>query len=235
MIRVLLVDDEPLARKRMSHLLSPYSDFEIVAEAESGAEAIAKANEHRPDLILLDISLPDMTGFGVLEQLTDRDSVAVMFVTAYDEHALAAFEARAFDYLLKPVAADRFEAAIERARKLVAVKPERYARRFLVERGSESSVFVSVDAIDWFESARNYVVLHSSGETFIMRSTLESIERRLDPEQFARVNRGAIVNVDRIGELHPWTNGEYRIRMKDSSELMWTRRFVGASLKKLLG
>ena len=150
MIRVLLVDDEPLARKRMSHLLSPYSDFEIVAEAESGAEAIAKANEHRPDLILLDISLPDMTGFRVLEQLTDRDSVAVMFVTAYDEHALAAFEARAFDYLLKPVAADRFEAAIERARKLVAVKPERYARRFLVERGSESSVFVSVDAIDWF-------------------------------------------------------------------------------------
>ena len=235
MIRVLIVDDEPLARKRLRHLLSAYSDFEIAAEAGTGAEAVAAANEVNPDLILLDIQLPDMTGFAVLEQLTDRDSVAVMFVTAYDEHALAAFEARAFDYLLKPVAADRFEAAIERARKLVAVKPGRYARRFLVERGNEASVFVSVEAIDWFESARNYVVLHAKGETFVMRSTLEAVERRLDPEQFARVNRSAIVNVDRIGELQPWTNGEYRIRMKDSSEIMWTRRFVGGSLRKLLG
>ena len=235
MIRVLIVDDEPLARKRMRHLLSTYSDFEIVADAGTGAEAVSLADEHSPDLILLDIQLPDMTGFDVLERLTDRDSVAVMFITAYDEHALAAFEARAFDYLLKPVAPDRFAAAVERARKLVAVQPGRYARRFLVERGTEASVFVSVEAIDWFESARNYVVLHVKNETYVMRSTLESIERRLDPEQFARVNRGAVVNVDRIGELQPWTNGEYRIRMKDSSELMWTRRFVGASLKKLLG
>ena len=233
MIRVLIVDDEPLARKRLRHLLSAYPDFEIVAEAGTGTEAVAAANEQSPDLILLDIQLPDMTGFGVLERLTDRDSVAVMFVTAYDEHALAAFEARAFDYLLKPVAADRFEAAMERARKLVAVRPGRYAKRFLVERG-EASVFVSVESADWFESARNYVVLHAKGEAFVMRSTLESVERRLDPEQFARVNRGAIVNVDRIGELQLWTNGEYRIRMKDSREIMWTRRFVGASLKKLL-
>ena len=234
MIRVLIVDDEPLARKRLRHLLSGYPDFEIVAEAGTGADAVAAAGEHHPDLILLDINLPDMNGFGVLERLADRESVAVMFVTAYDEHALAAFEARAFDYLLKPVAADRFEAAMERARKLIAPKPSRFSRRFLVERG-DSSVFVSVEAADWFESARNYVVLHVNGESYVMRSTLESIERRLDPEQFARVNRGAIVNVDRIGELQPWTNGEYRIRMKDSSELMWTRRFVGASLKKLLG
>jgi len=234
MIRVLIVDDEPLARKRLRHLLAAYPDFEVIAEAGTGADAVTAATEHHPDLILLDIQLPDMNGFGVLERLADRESVAVMFVTAYDEHALAAFEARAFDYLLKPVAADRFEAAIERARKLIAPRPSRFSRRFLVERG-DASVFVAVEAADWFESARNYVVLHVNGETYIMRSTLESIERRLDPEQFARVNRGAIVNVDRIGELQPWTNGEYRIRMKDSSELMWTRRFVGASLKKLLG
>ena len=112
--------------------------------------------------------------------------------------------------------------------------PTRFSRRFLVERG-DTSVFVAVEAADWFESARNYVVLHAGGETFVMRSTLEAIEKKLDPEQFARVNRGAIVNVDRIGELQPWTNGEYRIRMKNASELMWTRRFVGASLKRLLG
>jgi two-component system LytT family response regulator len=236
MIRVLIVDDEPLARKRLRHLLSTYPDFEIVAEAGTGAEAVAAAGEQSPDLILLDIQLPDMNGFGVLERLADRESVAVMFVTAYDEHALAAFEARAFDYLLKPVAPDRFEAAIERARMLVKPKPNRHARRFLVERG-EASIFVSVEAVDWFESAKNYVLLHVKGETFLMRSTLESVERRLDPEQFARVNRGAVVNVDRIAELQPWTNGEYRIRMKDSnnSEIMWTRRFVTASLKRLLG
>jgi two-component system LytT family response regulator len=228
MIRVLIADDEPLARKRLRHLLSSYADFEIVAEAGTGADSVTAAGEHHPDLILLDIQLPDMNG------LADRESVAVMFVTAYDEHALAAFEARAFDYLLKPVAADRFEAAIERARKLIAPKPARFSRRFLVERG-ESSVFVAVEAADWFESARNYVILHAAGECYVMRATLDSVERKLDPEQFARVNRGAIVNVDRIGELQPWTNGEYRIRMKDTSELMWTRRFVGASLKRLLG
>jgi two-component system LytT family response regulator len=236
MIRVLIVDDEPLARKRLRHLLSVYSDFEIVAEAGTGAEAVAAAGEHSPDLILLDIQLPDMNGFGVLERLADREQVAVMFVTAYDEHALAAFEARAFDYLLKPVAPDRFEAAIERARMLVKPKANsRHARRFLVERG-EASIFVSVEAVDWFESAKNYVLLHVKSETFLMRSTLESVERRLDSEQFARVNRSALVNVDRIAELQPWTNGEYRIRMKDSSaEIMWTRRFVTGSLKRLLG
>ena len=234
MIRVLIVDDEPPARKRLRHLLSTYSDFEIVAEAGTGAEAVIAADQHKPDLILLDIQLPDMNGFGVLERLADRESVAVMFVTAYDEHALAAFEARAFDYLLKPVAADRFEAAIERARLLVKPRPAHFSRRFLVERG-DASVFVPVESVDWFESAKNYVLLHVKGETLLMRCTLESIERRVDPEQFARVNRGAIVNVDRIGELQPWTNGEYRIRMKDASELMWTRRFVTASLKILLG
>ncbi|HEY3741822.1 MAG TPA: LytTR family DNA-binding domain-containing protein [Bryobacteraceae bacterium] len=235
MIRVLIVDDEPPARRRLKHLLAAYADFEVVAEAGTGAEAIAAAAEHNPDLILLDIQLPDMNGFGVLERLPDREQIAVMFVTAYDEHALAAFEARAFDYLLKPVAADRFEAAIERARLLVKTAPNRYARRFLVERG-DASIFVAVDAVDWFESARNYVLMHVKAETFLMRSTLDSFDRRLHPEQFARVNRSAIVNVDRIAELQPWTNGEYRIRMKDStSEIMWTRRFVNASLKRLLG
>ncbi len=234
MIRVLIVDDEPPARKRMKHLLAAYPDFEIVGEAGTGEAAIASADEQNPDLILLDIQLPDMNGFGVLERLRNRESVAVMFVTAYDEHALAAFEARAFDYLLKPVAADRFAAAIERARKLVAPKPGRYAKRFLVERG-EASVFVAVELIDWFESARNYIVLHARNETFLMRNTLDSVHRRLDPEQFARVNRGAVVNVDRIGQLQPWTNGEYKILMRDSSEIMWTRRFVTASMKKLLG
>jgi two-component system LytT family response regulator len=240
MIRVLIVDDEPPARKRVRHLLRPFADLEIVAEAGTGVEAVAAADRHKPELILLDIHLPDMDGFAVLERIADRESPVVIFVTAYDEHALAAFKARALDYLLKPVAPDRFDAAIERARKLLAPAaqevPARYARRFLVEK-QESAVFVAVEAIAWFEAARNYVLLHTRRETFIMRSTLDAVQLRLDPEQFARVNRSAIVNVDAIQELQPWTNGEYRIVLKDAAEteLMWTRRFVSASLQTLLG
>jgi two-component system LytT family response regulator len=240
MIRVLIVDDEPPARKRVRHLLRPFAELEIVAEAGTGVEAVAAADRHKPELILLDIHLPDMDGFAVLERIADRESPVVIFVTAYDEHALAAFKARALDYLLKPVAPDRFDAAIERARKLLAPAaqeaPARYARRFLVEK-QESAVFVAVEAIAWFEAARNYVLLHTRRETFIMRSTLDAVQLRLDPEQFARVNRSAIVNVDAIQELQPWTNGEYRIVLKDAAEteLMWTRRFVSASLQTLLG
>jgi two-component system, LytTR family, response regulator len=234
MIRVLVVDDEPPARKRLRHLLRPFADLELVAEAGTGADAIAAAHAHEPDLILLDINLPDMDGFSVLARLASPESAAVIFVTAYDEHALAAFNARALDYLLKPVAPDRFEAAIDRARKLLARPQPRYARRFLVERHA-TAVFVAVGAIDWFEAARNYVLLHTAQETCIVRSTLDAVQERLDPEQFARVNRSAIVNVDAIRDLQPWTNGEYRIRLKDATELTWTRRFVSASLDALLG
>lgn len=234
MIRVLVVDDEPPARKRIRHLLQSVSDVEIVGEAGTGRDAIAAATERTPDLILLDIHLPDMDGFEVLKRLADPESVAVIFVTAYDEHALAAFDARALDYLLKPVAPDRFDAAIDRARKLLARQPVRYARRFLVTHQARA-IFVAVEAVEWFESARNYVLLHSRGETHIMRTTLDAVQRRLDPEQFARVNRSAIVNVERIEELRPWTNGEYQIVMKDRSEVMWTRRFVTKSLRALLG
>jgi two-component system, LytTR family, response regulator len=238
MIRALIVDDEPPARKKVRHLLRPFADIEIVAEAGTGADAIAAADRHKPDLILLDIHLPDMDGFAVLRGMADPESAVVIFVTAYDEHALAAFEARALDYLLKPVAPDRFDAAIERARKLLtpASVEGNYARRFLVERQG-AAVFVATEAIAWFEAARNYVVLHTKRDTYIMRSTLEAVQARVDPRQFARVNRSAIVNVDAIHELQPWTNGEYRIILKDAaaSELMWTRRFVSASLDALLG
>jgi two-component system LytT family response regulator len=223
MIRVLLVDDEPPARKRMRHLLRSVSDVEIVGEAGTGSDAISAATAHTPDLILLDIHLPDMDGFEVLTRLPDPESVAVIFVTAYDEHALAAFHARALDYLLKPVAPDRFEAALDRARKVLARQPERYARRFLVTL-QVRAIFVAVEAVERLESARNYVLLHSGSETYIMRTTLDAVQRRLDPEQFARVNRSAIVNVERIQELRPWTNGEYQIVMKGGSEVMWTRR-----------
>ena len=233
MIRVLLVDDEPPARKRLRHLLRAMPDVEIVGEAGTGGDAIAAAAVQTPDLILLDIHLPDMDGFEVLERLADPESVGVIFVTAYDEHALAAFHARALDYLLKPVAPDRFDAAMDRARRVLTRQPDRRVRRFLVTT-PHRAMFVAVEAVDWFEAARNYVLLHSGGDTHIMRTTLAAVQRRLDPAQFARVNRSAIVNVERILELRPWTNGEYQIVLKDRSEVMWTRRFVTASLRSLL-
>jgi two-component system LytT family response regulator len=236
MTRVLIVDDEPPARKKLRHLLAEAGDMHVAAEAGTGAEAIAAIQREKPDLVLLDIQLPDMTGFDVLAALDTQESLAVIFVTAFDQHALAAFEARALDYLLKPVAPDRFEAALQRARKLLIKPPAgtvRFAKRFLVEhRGS--LVFVAVDAVDRFESGRNYVVLNAGAETYTLRATLESMQLKLDPAQFARVNRSAIVNVERVKELHPWTNGEYRIVMKDGSELMWSRRYINASLEALL-
>ena len=233
MTRVAIVDDEPPARKKLRHLLSAAPDMEIAAEAGTGAEAITKINSERPDLVFLDIQLPDMTGFDVLAAIPDRESLAVIFVTAFDRHALAAFEARALDYLLKPVAPDRFEDALERARKLLRKPAGSFARRFLVERKG-AVIFIAVEAVDWFESSRNYVLLHAAAETYTIRATLDSVQRKLDPTQFARVNRSAIVNVERLKEMHPWTNGEYRIVMKDGSELMWSRRYVNASLELLL-
>src|ERR1051326_3008840 len=235
MIRALIVDDEPPARNKLRRLLAPVADIRIVAEAGSGVEAVQAIQKERPDLVFLDIQLPDMTGFDVLAAVEQRESIAVIFVTAYDQHALAAFEARALDYLLKPVAPDRFDDAVARARKLLqpAGAAVHFARRFLVERG-DTRIFVAVDALDRIESARNYVVLHAGGETYVMRTTLEALHRKLDPAQFARVNRSSIVNVDRVKEMHPWTNGEYRIVMKDASELMWSRRYINASLEALL-
>lgn len=235
MTRVVIVDDEPPARKKLRHLLSAAPDMQIAAEAGSGAEAVTAIQRERPDLLFLDIQLPDMTGFDVLAALESRESLAVIFVTAYDQHALAAFEARALDYLLKPVAPDRFEAALQRARKLLAPAAgvEHFARRFLVERNG-AIVFLAVEAVDWFESARNYVLLHAGADTYTIRSTLDAVQQKLDPAQFARVNRSAIVNVDRLKEMHPWTNGEYRILMRDGAELMWSRRYVNESLQALL-
>jgi two-component system LytT family response regulator len=236
MTRVLIVDDEPPARKKLRRLLSEAPDMQVAAEAGTGADAIAAIQREKPDLVLLDIQLPDMTGFDVLAALEDQESLAVIFVTAFDQHALAAFEARALDYLLKPVAPDRFEAALQRARKLLIKPPTsaaRFAKRFLVEQRG-SMVFIAVDAVDRLESGRNYVVLHAGADTYTLRATLESMQHKLDPAQFARVNRSAIVNVDRVKELHPWTNGEYRIVMRDGSELMWSRRYINASLEALL-
>jgi two-component system LytT family response regulator len=242
MISTILVDDEPPARRKLRHLLSTESDFMVIGEAGSGAEAVEVLNRLHPDLVFLDIQLPDCTGFDVVESLETREHQHIVFVTAYDDFALKAFEVHAIDYLLKPVEPSRFTDCLRRVRhilqagashqlasrldQLVAslrAQPS-YARRLLIEE-DDRSVFVEVARIDWIEAARNYVCIHCGGQTHITRSSLDSLAAKLDPAVFRRINRSEIVNVDRIAEVRSWFHGDQKVRLKNGTELNWSRRY----------
>ncbi len=250
MIRTLLVDDEPPARRKLRHLLASESDFSVVGEAESGAEAIDLINRLRPDLLFLDIGLPDCTGFEVVESLEARTDLNIVFVTAYDDFALKAFDLHALDYLLKPVEPSRFANALGRIRRLLdsgqtqqlatrldelvsSLRAESsYVRRLLIQE-NERSLFLDVNRIDWIESARNYACIHVGGQTYIQRSTLEALSAKLDPKTFRRVSRSQIVNVARIVEVRPWFHGDSKLVLLDGAELTWSRRYRPASLEEL--
>jgi two-component system, LytTR family, response regulator len=249
-IRTILVDDEPPARRKLQHLLADAPDFTLVGEAGSAAEAVERIQHLRPDLVILDIGLPDASGFEVLDALDEPSSVHCLFVTAFDEFALQAFDRHAIDYLLKPVQPSRFSAALERARRLIGapqgeplaaqiealmntLKSSRpYVRRLLV-RGDERYVFVDVDRIDWIEAARNYVCIRADGQTHIQRSTLEAISGKLDPAVFRRISRSHLVNVRRIAEVQPLFHGDQKIVLADGTELTWSRRYRAGSLEDL--
>jgi two-component system, LytTR family, response regulator len=245
MIRVVLVDDEPPARRKLRHLLSPETDFSVVGEAASAAEAVEVLTREQPDVVFLDIQLPDATGFDVLASIEDRPSLHVSFVTAYDDFALKAFEVRAVDYLLKPVEPSRFAATIERLRRMIesgaAKQPaERlenlmagYSRRLLIQDGGRS-VFLEVARIDWIEAARNYACIHAGPHTYVMRSSLDSLAAKLDPAVFRRINRSEIVNASRIAELRPALHGDHKVRLKDGTELAWSRRYRIGSAAALI-
>jgi len=209
-------------------MLSGQRDFTVVGEAGSVEEAQVVIGKAEPNVVFLDIQLGERSGFELVGEL---GTAAVVFVTAYDQYAVQAFRVQAFDYLLKPVAPDVFDELIERLRR----KASAYMKRFLVEGRPGTVEFVGVEAVDWFESARNYVVLHCGAETRIIRSSLEAVQRRLDPAQFARTNRSAIVNVAAIEAMRPWTNGEFKIRLRTGEEITWSRRFVSGALSALLG
>jgi two-component system LytT family response regulator len=245
MIRVVLVDDEPPARRKLRHLLAPEPSFSVVGEASSGAHAVDLLNRLKPELVFLDIGLPDCTGFDVLESLEDRLNLHVIFVTAYDEFALRAFEVRAMDYLLKPVEPSRFGVAVARARHLIQSGADRvdelvlklrsesiYAKRLLIQDG-DRSVFLEVSRIDWIEAARNYACIHSGAQTYILRASLESLVAKLDPSVFRRINRSEIVNISRIAEVRSWLRGDQRVRLADGTELNWSRRYRPSSLAEL--
>jgi two-component system LytT family response regulator len=239
MIRVVLVDDEPPARRKLRHLLAPEADFLVVGEAASAAEAVEVLNRERPDVVFLDIQLPDATGFDVLAALEERDRLHVSFVTAYDDFALKAFEVHALDYLLKPVEPSRFAATIERLRRNAKEPAERleklmagYSRRLLIQDGGRA-VFLEVARIDWIEAARNYACIHAGAHTYVMRSSLDSLASKLDPAVFRRINRSEIVNAARIAELRPALHGDQKVRLKDGTELAWSRRYRTGSLAEL--
>lgn len=242
-MRVFVVDDEPAARRKILRFLEGEADVEIVGEAESGREAVERIISDRPDLVFLDIHMPDMDGFEVVEALAAGPHVpSIVFATAHDDFAVRAFEIQALDYLLKPFDRVRFERALTRARKSVAPHaepdqahlmtlldalrpPGRFLRRLLVPHQGRS-VFINASEIVRLESDRNEVAIHTRRGTFMLRATLESMEQKLDPEQFVRIHRSHVVNIDAIREVHPWFHGDYKIVVQDGTELMWSRRFA---------
>ncbi len=236
MIRVLIVDDEPPARRKVRRFLERDTEIGAIGEAGSGAEAIEAIRDFAPDLVFLDVQMPDMDGFTVLAAIPEPHSFHVVFLTAHEHHALRAFAAEALDYLLKPADPERFERALERAKEQIALrrerlsKPEpiRFLKRILVERNGRE-IFLAVERLDWAESDRNYVRLHAGNEEYTIRETLENLSKQLDPEQFARISRSELVNLDRVKEMQPWFHGERRIVLRDGRELIWTRRFRASS------
>jgi two-component system LytT family response regulator len=234
--RVVIVDDEPLARERIRGLLAMHADLDVVAECEDGVAAVRALDELLPDAVFLDVQMPGLDGFEVLGAA--EHAAAVVFVTAYDEHALRAFDAHAVDYLLKPIDARRFEVALARLRERLHRAPTTDVRalaadlsryrgwptRLAVRAGSRIDL-VAVADIHWVEAAGNYVRLHLAASEHVMRETLKSLEARLDPTAFARIHRSVIVNVDRISHLEPIEHGEYLVTLRDGRTLYATRSF----------
>jgi two-component system, LytTR family, response regulator len=226
-IRVLVVDDEPLARRNVTVLVRSDPDIGSIEECGSGAEAIEVIRRWKPDLVFLDVQMPECTGFDVLELLGADLPHAVIFVTAHDEYALRAFEAGALDYLLKPFDDARFCRALNRAKdKLVHYAPlqPRPAQRLAV-RSPGQLLFVNVLDIDWIEAAGYYACLHVGAGTHIIRRTLSDLERDLGEEKFIRIHRSIIVNLDRIHGLELQSGGEYEVVLKSKVRLRLSRRF----------
>jgi two-component system LytT family response regulator len=249
-IRTVLVDDEPLALRKLRRLLAGERDVEVIAECTDGRGAAETIRRQTPDLVFLDIQIPELDGFEVVESLPTQRLPVIVFVTAYDEHALRAFDVHALDYLLKPVGRERFREALGRARervlqrriagvidpRLLAFQDARHARRgSATEPGRHLSriaikhegraYFVRADEIDWVEASDNYVRLHTGATSHLLRESLRALEAKLDPRIFLRVHRSAIVNVDAIRELQPWFHGDHVVILRSGARLMCSRRY----------
>ena len=239
-IRALIVDDEPLARKSLLRHLRPHEIVEIIGECSDGRSAIAAILNCRPDLVFLDIQMPEMDGFQVIERIGPQRMPALIFVTAYDQYALRAFDANALDYLLKPFRKERLDQALARAAERISRRAdtdaaaritaamdaiaarEHYLERIPVSHNGRI-VFITVEQIEWIESAGNYARLHAGNSHHEIRETLTSLENKLDPKQFARVHRSAIVNLHRVKEVHPWFHGYHVILLQSGQKVRMSR------------
>lgn len=240
-IRAVIVDDEPWARKRIETLLGTEADVEILRTCANGDEAIEAISTLAPDVVFLDVQMSGVDGFEVVDTIGVEAMPLVVFATAHQEYALKAFDAQALDYLLKPFDEDRFRRALDRVRKeldrpaqaradlqsvMSAVRPER--RKFLqrvVVTTAGRLLFLKTAEIDWLEASGNYVTLHVGRDTYLLRETLTAFDEKLDPEQFVRLHRSAIVNVERIRQLLPWSRGEQVAVLQDGTQLTIGRAF----------
>ncbi len=256
-IKAIIVDDEPPARRNLRALLKAVPDIELVKECGNGRDAVEYIRALEPDLVFLDVQMPEMNGFEVLEQLTNQPLPVIIFVTAYDHYALKAFEVSALDYLLKPFDDARFHKALSQARRQIEqqdaselgrklltllgtreVKPDappRYLTRLMVKRAGRV-IFIRTEEIDWVEAYDNYVRLHIGSKAHLLRQTMNELEAALNPEQFARIHRSTIVNLDRVKELHTHFNGEHLVILYDGTELKlsrtrreWLEQWLGAN------
>ncbi len=256
-IAALIVDDEPLARDCVRIALEDHPSIRVVGECPDGESAVEAIRELAPDLVFLDVQMPGMDGFDVIEEVGVELMPVVVFVTAYDQHALKAFEIHAADYVLKPFDDDRFSTSVEHAvervrqsdaaalsRTLAGVLRElpgplqsdaagsRWATRIMV-KDRDSIRFVQVDEIDWLEGAGNYVRVHAGSASHLIRATLAGLCERLDPRRFVRIHRSTIVNVDRIREVQPWAGGDYVAILHDGETLKVSRSYRDDLLKPL--
>ena len=247
-IRTLVVDDEPLARAGVRALLEGDAEVEVVGECANGREAVAAIRRDAPDLLLLDVQMPQVDGFAVVREIGAAHMPVTVFVTAFDQYALRAFEARALDYLLKPFTDERFHEVVARAKEHVRQRrvgllgaqlaallaghgtppsapttaapaaPAEAPARFMVRVGTRTS-FVRVEDVDWVEASDYYAALHVGGATHLVRETMQEIERRLDPRHFVRVHRSAIVNVTRVREIRAAAGGRQEVVLRDGTRL----------------
>ena len=241
-IRTLIIDDMPLARERIRRVLSYDADIEIVGECVDGKQAVDGIRNLNPDLVFLDIHMPEMSGFDVIEKVSVDKMPVIVFVTAYDEFALRAFEVHAFDYLLKPFEMERMQETIARAKELIQKgnnsnldqrlsdliktvrKSEKYLKRLAI-KSRDKSVLLMVEEIDYIVSDGNYLYIHFGGKSHLIRASLQYFETRLDPEKFVRIHRSTIINVDSVKEMHPLFNGDQLIVMKDKKQLNLSRKY----------
>ena len=226
-IRALVVDDEALARRNLTVLLNRDPEIGSVVECESGLEALEEIRRSKPDLVFLDVQMPECGGFDVLELLGSDLPPTIIFVTAYDEYALRAFEAGALDYLLKPFDDARFARALKRAKERLAhyLPPTQRAAERLVVRNQGQVLFLNVCDIDWIEAADYYACVHVGSDTHILRRSLSELEKDLGDESFIRIHRSIVVNIDRIRGLELQTNGEYEVVLKSKVRLRLSRRY----------